>query len=516
MSARKSKRSDVKPASTDRLPPHAVEAEASVLGCILLAPKECLTLCVESLTAMGEEFFDLRHQVIYRGCVEVGAAKLDVITLQQWLKDRQQLEEVGGIAYVAALPDKVASAVNLPHYLEIVKEKWLRRNLIRVCVEGVGTLYGDQDQEQDQDQVRSAQEIGNEIEARVLAVNREQNTARTPAIREVVFQVVEELETNHRRGVGLITGVGTGFSFFDKTTGGLQNGEFIILGGRPGAGKSSWVMNVAERVAVDSRIPVWVGSAEMKATALTLRMMCTRARVDARTLKTGFLKQADFPKLTNAAGEISRAPLTIDDARSPAIEVIRARLRRWVYEQREAADRAFKAGTSSVEGNELKLLGVIDYAQKLRTNDRHMRRAERNEQYDYISQELANCAVELNIPVLVAAQLTRASVKERKKKAPTQEDLANADGFTRDADVIGLLWQPEFESEEEEREAYANKVFQVTLQIDKQRNGETGPVEFLFFKWCTRFEDKHRPAREEELSSREGGEGSGGARRLEL
>jgi replicative DNA helicase len=477
----------------DRLPPHSVEAEVCALGCVLLEPKTALLECADVLVHGGEEFYALQNRTIYEHCVVLGD-QLALASLVARLRIAGVLDQVGGVAYVASLPGKVPSSANLPVYLDVIRDRYLRRRMIQVCAEGVAELYGPEAGED----LRSALEVTSSIEGRVLEVNREQNQAKTQPIREVVHEVINDVENHHRRGVGVITGIGTGFSFFDKMTGGLQLGEFTIIGGRPGSGKSAFVMNVAEFVAVDSRIPVWVGSAEMTSKALTFRMICTRAMLDGRQIKTGFMSERDFPKMTNAATKIAAAPMVIDDTSSPPIEVVRARVRRWAHEHRQA----WKA--KGFDEGEMKLLVVLDYAQKFTTNHRDYRRADERERYNHIAGEMLNLAKDENVALLVAAQLNRDSVKDRKKRKPRQEDLAEADGFCRDAHTIGLIWQPDME-EEEEVIAYRDKAFPTVIEIDKQRNGETGPCEFTFYKAFTRFEDKHREKPKEEMPGWEAG-----------
>src|SRR5438552_7340490 len=297
------------PLKVDRLPPHSVEAEQGVLGCALLSPNECLGECITKLKAASEVFYDLRHRTIYEVMVEMYDRKegIDTTTLQQRLKDRQQLEAVGGLAYISSLPDAVPSAANLDYYVSIVREKYILRKMIQTCTEVVGRVYEHEGE---------VDALLDEVERDILHISESRVESSTNTIKELVHTAITTIENFHQRQ-GMLTGVGTGFLDVDKMISGFHEGEMIVIVARPSWGKTSLAMNIAEHIAIELRLPVGVFSLEMTAESLVLRMLCSRSRVNLRNIRDGFLAERDFPKLTGSAGKLAGAPLYIDD--TPAL-----------------------------------------------------------------------------------------------------------------------------------------------------------------------------------------------------
>ena len=445
-------------AKVDRLPPHSPEAEQGVLGCVLLSPNECLGECVARFKAGGEVFYDLRHQTIFNALVEMYDARqaIDLITLQQRLKDKQLLEQVGGLSYLASLPDTVPSAANLSYYLDIVHEKYLLRKMIRTCTEVVSRVY---------DYEGEVDALLDEVEREVLRISEARVEAETNTIKELVKRAINTVEDFHARQ-GMLTGIGTGFADFDKLTTGLHPGEMLVIAARPSMGKTSLAMNIAEHVAIDQKLPVAVFSLEMAANSLVLRMLCSRARVNLRSVREGFLADRDFPRLTNAAGGLSSAPLYIDDTANLSILQLRARARR-MWQQYG-----------------IKLF-IIDYLQLLHST---ARRAEnRQQEIADISSGIKSLAKELNVPVIVLSQLNRELEREKNRK-PRLSDLRESGAIEQDADVVGLLYKPSSGDDEESGSAAEEDAVPVNLLIAKQRNGPTGDVNLTFLKSYPRFE----------------------------
>src|SRR5882762_953668 len=285
----------------DRLPPHSPEAEQGVLGCVLLSPNECMGVCIEKLRGGAETFYDLRHQTIFSMLSEMYDRReaIDVITLQQSLKNKQMLEEVGGVAYLSALPDTVPSAANLSYYLDIVQEKYLLRKMIHTCTDVVGRVY---------DYEGEVDALMDEVERDILRISESRVHGTSNTIKDLVKKAINTIEDFHQRQ-GVLTGVGTGFTDLDKMTNGLHGGEMVVIAARPSMGKTSLAMNIAESVAIDQKLAVGVFSLEMTAESLVLRMLCSRSRVNLRSVREGFLAERDFPKLTGAAGKLANAPL---------------------------------------------------------------------------------------------------------------------------------------------------------------------------------------------------------------
>jgi replicative DNA helicase len=441
---------------TDRLPPHSTEAEQGVLGCVLLSPNVCMGECIEKFKSGAEVFYDLRHQTIFETLLEMYDKReaIDMITLQQRLKNKQRLDEVGGLTYLTSLPDAVPSAANLSYYLDIVLEKHVLRKMIQTCTEVVGRVY------EHEGEVDS---LLDEVERDILRISETRVEGKTDKIKDLVNKAINLIEDYHKRQ-GMLTGVGTGFIDFDKMTTGLHGGEMIVVAARPSMGKTSLAMNIAEHAAIEQKLPVGVFSLEMTSESLVMRMLCSQARVNLRNVREGFLVERDFPKLTAAAGRLAGAPLFVEDTSGLSILQLRAKARR-MWQQFG-----------------IKLF-VIDYLQLLHST---ARRAEnRQQEIADISNGIKSLAKELDVPVIVLSQLNRELEKDKDRK-PRLSDLRESGAIEQDADLVCLLYKPSREGEDggaEEQDATP-----VNLLIAKQRNGPTGDVHLTFLKSYTRFE----------------------------
>jgi len=447
------------PVKLDRLPPHSPEAEQGVLGCALLSPNECLGECIEKLKDNGQEvFYDLRHQTIYETLAAMFNTReaIDVITVQQRLKDKQLLDQVGGIAYLSQLQDAVPSAANLSYYLDIVKEKFLLRKMIQTCTEVVGRVY---DYEGDVDALMD------EVERDVLRISESRAQSDSLTTKELVGKAIGTIENFFSRK-GALTGLGTGYADLDRMTDGLHGSEMVVIAARPSMGKTSLAMNIVENVVLEQKLPAAVFSLEMSAEALVMRMMCSIARVNLRSIREGFMSEADFPKLTNAAGRLANSKLFIDDSAGLSILQLRARARR----------------LHQMHG--VKLF-VVDYLQLLHST---ARRSQENRQQEIsdISSGLKALAKELKVPVLVLSQLNRELERDKSRK-PRLSDLRESGAIEQDADLVGLLYKPSAGEDDDGNMEEADGV-PVNLLIAKQRNGPTGDVNLTFLKSYTRFE----------------------------
>jgi len=454
---------DMDTGGAGRLPPHSIEAEMGVLGCIFLSPNECLGECVEKLKGDGaESFYDLRHQTLYSELVEMYDAKLpvDLITLPQRLKDKGMLEGVGGVAYLASLPDATPSAANVGYYLEIIKEKHLLRRMLSTCSNVLAKVYEHEGE---------VDALLDETERDILQISEARVEPESRNMRDLVRTAITTIE-HYQQRQGMLTGIGTGFADLDRMTSGLHAGEMIVVAARPSMGKTSLAMNIAEHVAVEEKLPVGVFSLEMTADSLVLRLMCSRARVNLRDIRSGFIAERDFPRLTSAAGKLAAAPLYIDDTPGLSILQLRAKARR-MWQQHGVR------------------LFVIDYLQLLHST---ARRAEnRQQEIADISNGVKSLAKELKVPVIVLSQLNREFEKEKNRK-PRMSDLRESGAIEQDADLIGLLYRASAGEEEESGAPSApadDEAIPVNLLIAKQRNGPTGDVELVFRKSITRFEN---------------------------
>jgi replicative DNA helicase len=462
------------PATLDRLPPHDFQMEMGVLGCALLDPNQCIGECIEKLKDNGKEaFYDLRHQTIYETLSEMFNTRLpiDLITVQQHLKDRQLLEQVGGIAYLSQLQDAVPSAANLSYYLEKIQEKFLLRKLIQTCSGVVGRIY---------DYEGEVEALLDDVEKEILRVNESRAQGNLVGVKELVTQSLGQIE-NYFSRKGQLSGLATGFPDLDRLTDGLHGGEMIIIAARPSMGKTSLAMNIAEHVALELQQPVGVFSLEMSAAALVLRMLCSVARVNLRSIRDGFMSESDFPKLMSASGRLAGSKLFIDDTAGLSILQLRARARRMAQQ------------------HGIKLF-IIDYLQLLNST---ARRAQENRQQEIadISSGVKALAKELNVPIIILSQLNRELEKDKSRK-PRLSDLRESGSLEQDADLVGLLYKPNAGDDEDGAPPEESDGVPVNFLIAKQRNGPTGDVNLTFLKTYTRFESAAKFSDEDVPSGR--------------
>ena len=443
----------------DRLPPHSIEAEKGVLGCILLSPNEGIGYCLEKYKSGSEVFYDLRHRSIFELLVVMYDKKepIDLITLGQKLRDLNQLEGVGGLVYLSALMDAVPSAANLAYYFDIIREKYVLRRMLATCTEVIGRIH------EHQGEVDS---LVDEAERDILKIGEDREGTAVRSMKDLVHKAIDVIQDYHQRAGGL-TGVGTGFTELDKMTSGMHEGEMIVIAARPSMGKTSLAMNIAEHVAVNEKLPVGVFSLEMTSESLVMRLLCSLARVNGKAIRDGFMSEGDFRKLTSAASKLGKAPMLIDDTPGLSILQLRARARR-MWQQHGVK------------------LFVIDYLQLLHSTSR---KAENNRQQEVadISSGVKALAKELKVPVIVLCQLNREFEKEKNRK-PRLSDLRESGSIEQDADVVGLLYKPSTDDDEEVQPEGDGGGIPVNLLIAKQRNGPTGDVRLTFLKSYTRYE----------------------------
>jgi replicative DNA helicase len=452
-----------------RTPPHSVDAEQGVLGSMLISPRETIAECVEKI---NEEYFYVpAHQTIYNVLVDLwntGQA-IDLITFTQVLRDRHLLDSVGGAAFVTSLFTFVPTAANVGYYLDIVRDKYILREIISAATESVRRAYEEQDE---------VNNLLDEVEQRIFAVGEDRFKGQMLSMKEQVMSTLESIEKLFENK-GAITGVSTGFRDLDKLTSGLHSSEMIVIAARPSMGKTALAMNIAEHAAIEMKLPVAIFSLEMSAQQLVQRMLCSRARVNLAKTRDGFLAEADFPKLTHAASKLAEAKIFIDDSAGLTILELRAKARRLRAQQ-------------NVQ------LVIVDYLQLLRSTSR---RAQDNRQLEIseISAGLKGLAKELKIPIIVVAQLNRnPEIRTGSGKGvPRLADLRESGSIEQDADLVGLLVREEYYADsDEERTELEGKA---ELIIAKQRNGPIGQVKLTFRKDFTRFEDRAAdPAESEE------------------
>src|SRR4030081_160943 len=448
-----------------RAPPHSVEAEQGVLGSMLISPRETIAECVERI---NEEYFYIpAHQTIYEVLVDLWNAgqAIDLITFTQVLRDRNVLDAVGGAAFVTSLFTFVPTAANIAYYLDIVRDKYILRQIIAASTDSVRRAYEEQDE---------VNNLLDEVEQKIFAVGEDRFKGKMLSMKDQVMEAIESIEKLYERKGG-ITGISSGFVEFDRMTSGLHPSEMIVIAARPSMGKTALAMNIAEHVAIQEKLPVGVFSLEMSSQQLVQRLLCSRARVNLQKVRDGFLAERDFPSLTAAASKLAEAKIFIDDSASLSILELRAKARRLKAQQ------------------DVQLI-IVDYLQLLRSTSR---RAQDNRQLEIseISAGIKGLAKELKIPVIVVAQLNR-QPEARTGGKPRLSDLRESGSIEQDADLLGLLVRPViYEGCEAGR---PDESGEAELIIAKQRNGPGGEISLTFLKEFTRFEDRARNVREPE------------------
>ncbi|GBC91787.1 Replicative DNA helicase [bacterium HR15] len=443
---------------TAHVPPHSLEAEMSTLGSMML-DQHAIEKVAEILRP--DDFYRDAHRILYEVILSLAERHIpvDLLTVQEELKRRDQLEEVGGLAALAQIVESVPSASNAEYYARIVEEKAILRRLIRAAHD-ILQLTEDTDLE--------LQEIIDRAEHAVFGVAQRRLGRYFTPIDRLLIQVLEHIEQVQLSGRGIL-GVPTHFPDLDYKTSGLQPSELIILAARPSVGKTSLALNIAENVALRENRPVAIFSLEMSREQLVQRMLCSQAGVSGSRIRRGNLTNEDWERLQLAAERLFRAPIYIDDTSSLSVLEMRAKCRR------------LKA-----ERNDLALI-VVDYLQLMRS---HTRRAEnRNQEIGEIARALKSLAREFEAPVLVLSQLSRA-VERREEKRPILSDLRDSGSIEAEADVVMFLHRPhriEGEFEDEPREAGVVRTEEVELIIAKQRNGPTDRVPLGFQPALFRF-----------------------------
>ncbi len=440
-----------------KIPPQNLDAEAAILGSMLI-DEEAILRTVEIL--MPESFYKDSHRKLFGVIVKLFNENkaVDLVTLTDYLRQAQMLEDVGGVTYLAYLTTVMPTSANVGHYAKIVKEKYILRNLIATSTQIVRDCY---------DGMEAVDSLLDKAEQQIFDITSRKFTGGVVPFKEVVRQQIETIDRLYQRKQN-ITGIATGFHEFDTMTAGLQASDLIVLAARPSMGKSALVSCIAEHVGVILKQPVAIFSLEMSKEQLIQRMLCSFARVNAHKVRTGFLAQADWPKLTHAAGKLSEAPIFVDD--TPGISALELR----------AKARRLKSQF------DIKLL-VLDYMQLMRgSGDSENRQQEISE----ISRSLKSLARELSVPLIAISQLSRA-VESRTDHRPQLSDLRESGAIEQDADVVVMLLREEVYNPAPENRGKTEVI------IAKQRNGPIGSSVLTFIHEYTRFENAELLRKEE-------------------
>lgn len=438
--------------SLERMPPQNIEAEMALLGSVLI-DEQAVVLAIEKVSP--EYFYKDAHKRIFQTIIELfnHNQAIDVVTLADALRKANCLEEIGGAAYLASLASLVPTAANVVYYAKIIKEKYILRSLINASTQIISECF---------EPVSDADGLLDRAESAIFEIATHKVESGFIPIKEIIKDSIETIDNLYQRKTH-ITGIPTGFIEFDVMTAGLQASDFIVIAGRPSMGKSAFIACLAEYVGMVEKKPLAIFSLEMAKEQLVQRMLCSHARVDAHKVRTGFLSQSDWPRLTNAAGRLSEAPIFIDDTAGISILELRAKARRLK------------------SSHDIQLV-IVDYLQLMQGPENV---ENRQQEISEISRSMKALARELNIPVIAVSQLSRA-VEARVGHRPQLSDLRESGAIEQDADVVVLLLREEYYNPTEENRGIAE------VNIAKQRNGPVGTIRLAFIKEYARFENLAR------------------------
>ena len=442
--------------SLEKTLPHSTEAERAVLGAILL-DNDIFDQATEMLKS--DDFYVEGHRTIYSTMIALatGSKAIDSLTLREELQRGDSLEAVGGVVYIASLLDGVPRVTNVEHYANIIREKSLLRRLVHSANEILIRSFSD---EEDPGHLLEA------AEKAIFEIGQEKIRGGFVELPEILAATYKHIEAIHERKE-LVTGLPTGFTELDHLLSGLQPSDLIIIAARPGLGKTSLALNIAQHLAVRENKITGIFSLEMAARQLGLRLLCSEARVDGHKMRSGYLSKEDWKALAQATSRLSQVQMFIDDTPGVTILEMRSKARR------------LKAQHG------LDLL-IVDYLQLMSGTSGGRRAENRQQEISVISRSLKGLAKELDLPLIALSQLSRAPEQRRGDHKPQLSDLRESGSIEQDADVVLFIYRQDLYKREEdldEEDSYAQII------IGKQRNGPTGTVKLAFVDQWTRFEN---------------------------
>lgn len=438
-----------------KIPPHDIEAEQAVIGS-MLTDKDAISSALEVLKA--EDFYREDNKLIFEAIVNLynRAEPVDIITLKTELQSMKQLDAVGGLEYIAQLPDKVPTTANVEQYIKIVEEKSALRALIKTANDLINLGY---------DQTQEVEDILDTAEKRIFDVIQNRNQKGYSAIKDILVDSFTELEQLYNQKQH-ITGIPTGFADLDYITAGLHPSDLVIVAARPAMGKSAFALNIATNAAVRANTGVAIFSLEMSKEQMTNRILCSEAMVDSNKVRTGKIEDDDWTKLAEASGALSAAQIFIDDTPGISVMEIRAKCRKLKLEKNIG-------------------LVVIDYIQLVQGSSK--KNSSREQEISEISRSLKILAKEIGVPVIALSQLSR-SVEQRPDHRPMLSDLRESGAIEQDADIVMFLYRDDYYNEDSEKKNIAEVI------LAKHRAGSTGTVELAWLGSYTKFAnlDKYR------------------------
>ena len=436
----------------DRVPPHNLDAEVSVLGSMLLS-KDAIAEVNEIVGA--DDFYRGAHRTLFEAVCDLydRGEPVDPVTLGDELEGRGTLESVGGVVAISDLISRVPTAANAAYYARIVAEQALRRRLIDAGTQITRIGY---------DGEHGAEEAVDSAEALMYQVAQHGRVSEFTPMKELLTESFELIEKLHEND-SAVTGLATGFTDFDNLTSGLQDQNLVIIAARPGMGKSTLVTNLATNVAVELRRPAALFSLEMSKTELVQRVLASEAKVDSERLRTGRLQDADWPKLSQAMGRLAEAPLFIDDTPGLNLMELRSKARR--LKQKHGLD-----------------LVIVDYLQLMQA---HRRSESRVQEVSELSRGLKILAKELDVPVIALSQLSR-KPEDRTDRRPQLADLRESGSIEQDADLVAFIYRDEVYDPESPAKGEAEII------VAKHRNGPLRTVRLTFIGHHSRFANMAR------------------------
>jgi replicative DNA helicase len=450
-----------------RIPPQDVEVEKNVLSAMLL-DKEGVAIALEMLDST--DFYKDKHRTIFEAIVSLYQKNeaVDILTLTEELRRKDELEEIGGAGYISELASLVPSSANIEYHMRIIRDKGLLRKLIHSCTNILKESYESRE---------DVESIMSMAQQEIFDISKEQKQKSYEIIKPILYETFAEIERLHHMDHSGIIGVPSGFAALDNITAGFQKGDLIIIAGRPSMGKTAFALNLARNAGVDYETPVGFFSLEMSDMQLAQRLLCTEVLVDSQRLRTGRLREKEWPKLSRFVGKLAEAPLYIDD--TPALDIIKlsARSRRMCLER------------------DIGLI-IVDYMQ-LMEGPKGM--DNRQQEIAFISRSLKTLAKQLNIPIIALSQLSRA-VEARPGNRPNLSDLRESGAIEQDADLVMFVYREEvyLKDLEEARRKQVENIAEII--IGKHRNGPIGNVQLTFLKQYGKFSDM--PKYQEEMSDK--------------
>ena len=430
-----------------KVPPHDIEAEQAVIGS-MLTDQEAVYAAIERLKP--EDFYREDNKQIYTAILNIynKAEPIDIITLKAELSSMGKLDAVGGLEYIVELPEKVPTTANVDRYIKIVEEKSLLRNLIRAANEILSSGYAQED---------DVENIVDHAEKKIFDVMQKKSQKGYTTIKDVLVESFTKLEELYNQKEH-ITGVPTGFAELDKKTAGLHGSELILIAARPAMGKSAFALNIGSYTATRANVPVAIFSLEMSKEQVGNRILCSEALVDSNNVRTGELNDEELGKLAETSGELSQAPIYIDDTPGISVMEIRAKCRKLKLEKNIG-------------------LVIIDYLQLIQGSGKT---SSREQEIAEISRSLKILAKEIEVPVIALSQLSRA-VEARPDHRPMLSDLRESGSIEQDADIVMFLYRDDYYNEDSEKKNIAEVI------IAKQRAGSTGTVDLAWLGKYTKF-----------------------------